>query len=93
MEIEKIKYYLNNKIKDLPAVIVFSNSFLSFSKDRNIAEGFLNNKNENKMLSKVLYILEKDDNMDYSLSTHSDIEKFSFYPNEKEVLFYPFSFF
>ena len=45
------------------------------------------------MLSKVLYILEKDDNMDYSLSTQSDIEKISFYPNEKEVLFFPFSSF
>ena len=45
------------------------------------------------MLSKVLYILEKDDNIDYILSTHSDIEKISFYPNEKEVLFYPFSSF
>ena len=36
-EIKKIKYYLYNKNKDLPAAIVFSNSFLSFSKDRNIA--------------------------------------------------------
>ena len=45
------------------------------------------------MLSKVLYILEKDNNIDYSLSTHSDIEKISFYTNEKEVLFYPFSSF
>ena len=31
--------------------------------------------------------------MDYSLSTHADIEKISFYPNEKEVLFFPFSSF
>ena len=27
VEIEKLKYYLNNKIKDLPAAIVFSNYF------------------------------------------------------------------
>ena len=92
-EIEKIKYYLKNKIKDLPAAIVFSNSFLSFSKDKNVAEGFLNKINVNNKISKVLYILEKDDNIDYSLSSHSDIEKISFYPNEKEVLFFPFSSF
>ena len=44
-------------------------------------------------MSKVLYIVEKDDKIDYSLSTHSDIENISIYPNEKEVLFFPFSSF
>ena len=43
------------------------------------------------IISKVLFILEKDDNIGYNLSTHCDIEKISFYPNEKEVLFFPFS--
>ena len=92
-EIEKIKNYLKNKIKDLPSSIIFSKSFLSFSKDRNIAKYFLNmNKNNNKEFSKVLFILEKDDYMDYSLSTHVDIEDLSFF-QEKEVLFFPFSSF
>ena len=50
------------------------------------------NKNNNKEFSKVLFILEKDDYMDYSLSTHADIEDLSFF-QEKEVLFFPFSFF
>jgi len=31
--------------------------------------------------------------MDYNLSTHGDIEKISSIPNEKEVLFFPFSSF
>ena len=31
--------------------------------------------------------------MSYSLSTHGDIENISFFPNEKEVLFFPFSSF
>ena len=48
---------------------------------------------EEKDLSKVLYILQKDKNMDYDLSTHGDIEKMSFIPWEKEVLFFPFSSF
>ena len=40
-----------------------------------------------------MYILEKDDNIDYNLSTHGDIENLSCFPNEKEVLFFPFSTF
>ena len=50
------------------------------------------NKIDNKEFSKVLFILEKDDYMDYSLSTHADIEDLSFF-KEKEVLFFPFSSF
>ena len=92
-EINLIKKYLKEKIKDLPGAIVFSKSFLSFTKDKNIANGFLNLKNNNNNLSKVLYIIEKDDKIDYSLSTHSDIEDISFYGYEKEVLFFPFSSF
>ena len=53
----------------------------------------LNKMKENKNISKVLFILEKDDNIEYNLSTHGDIEKISFYPNEKKVLFFPFSSF
>ena len=89
-EINLIKKYLKEKLKDLPGAIVFSKSFLSFTKDKNIANGFLNLKNNNNNLSKVLYIIEKDDKIDYSLSTHSDIEDISFYGYEKEVLFFPF---
>ena len=92
-EIEIIKDYLNKKNKDLPGAIVFSKSFLSFTKEKSIAENFLNNGNKNKDLYKVLYILEKDNNIGYNLSTHSDIEKISTYPHEKEVLFLPFSSF
>ena len=40
-----------------------------------------------------MFILEKDDNLDYNLSIHGDIEKISYFPNEKEVLFFPFSSF
>ena len=92
-EIIKLKGYLKDKKPDLPSSIVFSKSYLSFSKKKEVAEQFLNIKNENKNLSKVLYIIEKDDNMDYSLSTHSDISEISKYPKEEEVLFFPFSSF
>ena len=92
-EINKIKNYLNLKKEGLPGSIVFSKSFLSFSKEKNMAEKFLKDENKNNNLSKVLFILEKDENIGYNLSTHGDIEKISFYPNEKEVLFFPFSSF
>ena len=92
-EINKIHIFLNNKLESLPGAIVFSKTFLSFTKDINIAYKFLNSKNKENFLFKVLFILEKDNSIDYSLSTHADIEKLSFFPNEKEVLFFPFSSF
>ena len=93
-EIKKIKNYLNRKIEGLPGAIVFSKTFLSFTKEKKIANSFLNfNKNNNSNLSKVLFEVEKDENINYSLSTHADIEKLSYFPNEKEVLFFPFSSF
>ena len=84
---------MDKKVKDLPSSIVFSKSFLSFTKDKKKANNYLNFNNKNKNLSKVLFILEKDDNIGYNLSTHGDIEKISFFPNEREVLFFPFSSF
>ena len=91
-EILKIENFLENKKKNLPFAkfaIVFSKLFLSFSKDKNEAEKFfIINKPKN-----VLITVDKDDNIQYSLLTHADIEEFSFFPNEKEVLFFPFSAF
>ena len=92
-EIEKIKEYISRKIDGLPGAIVFSKSFLSFTKEKKVADYFLGFENKDKTLSKVLFILEKDDSIGYNLSTHGDIEKISFIPDEKEVLFFPFSSF
>ena len=92
-EIKKIMNYKYYKKQDLPSSIVFSRTFLSFSKDKIIADRFLSSENKDKNLSKVLFILEKDDNIGYNLSTHGDIEKISFIPDEREVLFFPFSSF
>ena len=41
----------------------------------------------------TVFKLIKDNKEGYNLSTHGDIEKISYYPNEKEVLFFPFSSF
>jgi len=61
-EIKKIKKFLEKKIKDLPCSIIFSLAFLSFSKDPNIAESYLSLNNTDKNVSKVMFILEKDEN-------------------------------
>ena len=92
-EIEKINSFLKDKKENLPGVIVFCKPFLSFSKDREVAENFLNYPIYVKNTFKALYILDKDDNIGYNLSTHCDLEDFSAFPGEKEVLFFPFSAF
>ena len=92
-EIAKIKDYLKNKIEGLPGSIVFSRPFLSFSKDRDVAVSFLINSGSSANLSKILFVLEKDDSIGYNISTHCDIEHLSFFQSEREVLFFPFSSF
>ena len=87
-----IKYNMKNKIKDLPSTIAYTKSFLSFTKDKNIALGILNSIKDNNLL-KVLYIIDKDETIGYNLSTQADIEEISFFENNKEVLFFPFSSF
>lgn len=78
--------FLKDLEKDLPLPIIFSKSFLSFNKDINEAEKYLR-YGKNAML-----ILKAFSN-EFDLKTHADIEEFSYYPNEKEVLFFPFSAF
>ena len=92
-DLNKIKYNMKNKINNLPSTVTYTKSFLSFTKDKNIAEGILNSINNKSYFSKVLYIIDKDENINYNLSTHSNIENISFFPNDKEVLFFPFSSF
>jgi hypothetical protein len=92
-EIKLIKKYINSKHENLPGAIVFSKTFLSFTKDKTIAEKFLNLEGENSNLSNILFILRNDDKIDYISSTHADIENISLFPYEKEVLFFPFSSF
>ena len=92
-EIEKIKNYLGNRNQNLFGLFAFSREFLSFYKEKKIVENYFKNTNNyNVYFSKVLFILEKNNNIDYNLSTHIDIENISF-QNEKEVLFLPFSSF
>jgi len=91
-EITKIQNYKNkpNENENLPGT-VFSRTFLSFSKSRKVAHKFLKKCESDNEFSKVLFILEKNNDIDYDLATHCDIEDISLFPDEKEVLFLPFS--
>ena len=87
---------LKNKgeVVGLPGAIVFSKTFLSFSKSINVAEQFML-YNPKEGFSKVLFILKKDNdiNIDYNSSTQVDVGKLSLADDEEEVLFFPFSAF
>jgi len=75
-------------------VLIYSRSFLSFSKDKNVAIKFLNEAKYN--LIPIMLILNTI-KVDEALSSNADIEQYSFFNsetnNEKEVLFFPFSSF
>ena len=98
-ELKKIKDN-NDSDKDKDGIqknIVFSKEFLFFRKNEEKAKEYLiNNKNNNTdTKSLVLFILEKEDdnNIDYKLATHANVENISFVPLKGEVLFFPFSSF
>ena len=84
IEIDKIKQY-NAKGK-LSTVVVFSKAFLSFSEDKDEAKKFCGNTDKNKI--GCLYILQNN-NTNFKES-NGDIQNFSVYKNEKEILFFFF---
>ena len=95
-EILNIKNYLEKKIEGLHSIILFTKSFLSFSKDKSIAEQYLTSQtsdNKSEDIAKVLLVLDGENNNDINLCNNCDLEKISFYPGEREVLFFPFTSF
>lgn len=85
VELDNLKklYDKENKFPDIKVLI---RSFLSFSKNKAKAIGFIPNVSE--IFEKVLYIIE--DNRDISYVFNSSIEKYSYFPSEEEVLFFPY---
>lgn len=75
----------NRVTNDLPMSILYSKSFLSFSKVKSEAENFMNNKNA------MLTVIKSENK--YDLLTHADIEDISDFKKEREVLFFPLSVF
>ena len=85
-ELEKLKNNLNNNIK----VIYYFKSFKSFSKNLNKAKNFI--KPGRNGSTSLLFTLENHNNNIDGVS-NADIKEFSYFPNEEEVLFFPFSSF
>ena len=83
IEIDKIKQY-NAKGK-LSTVVVFSKAFLSFSEVKEEAIKFCGKTNEKKI--GCLYVLQNN-NINLKES-NGDIQNFSVFPSEKEILFFP----
>ena len=90
-EFDKLNNIFKTKQKDFPKIIVFSRAFLSFSKDKNTALGFINNSMINYY--KILFEIEKTNSkLDISLCSNADIRKMSIY-DEEEIIFFPGSTF
>ena len=71
-------------------ILVYSRAFLSFSKDKSRAINFL--KNGNNHLIPVMFIVNTI-NLEEAFSSNAEVEQYSIYSTEKEVLFFPFSSF
>ena len=71
--------------------LVLTRKFLSFSKDKHVAEYFLDNSNNQSNMKKVLFIVNPLDESKDTRVTNIDIKKFSYFSGEEEVLFLPFS--
>ena len=81
-ELEKIKKY--KSIGLLSNVVVFSKAFLSFSEDKSNAMTFCGKSDYSKL--GCLYILEQNNKNLHE--SNGDIQRFSVFPNEKEILFF-----
>ena len=94
-EIEKIKKYLAMKNVDFPSSILFTKTFMSFSKELSVAKDFaIDDKYLDENIKKRVLFVLKNNNLifDEIFNTHADLEKISSY-DEKEILFFPFSCF
>ena len=91
--IKKIKKNLKQKVKHLPSSIIFLKSFLSFDKDRLSAESNLTQLKKDINFSKVFFILVIKEDIGYHYATFCDMEQLSFFTDQREVIFFPFSTF
>ena len=90
-EINYIKKALNQKKENLPGCICYNKAFFSTSLDEKVARSFMGNPNQDEM--KVLYIIEKKNELDNENVTNIDVQKYSDFMKEKEIIFLPYSCF
>ncbi len=97
-EIKKLSKYMKAKQNSkIPAALIYSKAFMSFSLDKEVAIGFMQQKNPPENLVRVLYILKTEVENDreriliYKNATNADLSDISFFEGEKEILLFPFS--
>ena len=71
--------------------LVLTNTFLSFTKNKNIAIKFVNNFNNNERTLKTVLFVVNPLNQNNLTVTNMDVNEFSFFCQEDEVTFLPFS--
>ena len=93
LENKKEKEKLQKKEDDIPPCICFNKSFFSTRVNKKIAMNFAKSNKPNKDLIGVLFIIEKKDNLDEESATNFDAREYSYYDDEGEIIFFPFSCF
>ena len=88
---KKFEEWKQKQDKSFPSFLLYSRCFLSFSKDKDQIDKFLENKNDS--LYSVVFILKNNYNINNKFTSNADIEFLSAFTKEREVLFFPFSTF
>ena len=95
-ELEYIRKSFENKKdtkEELPACICYNKAFLSLSIEENVGYKLMRNRAKKDNEEYVLYELKKGNEFDNKNASNSNIQEFSIIPEEKEILFFPFSSF
>ncbi len=94
-ELKKIKSFKKRK-DDFHGYTCYTKIFISFTTEKDIALDFINqNKDKLKFNEKlVLFEIEEgNEKMDKESATNTNIEEYSLNPENKEILFFPYSCF
>ena len=86
-----INHMNERKNSDIPRGLIYCKSFMSFSLDKNVALGFMNNKPLTEKTIRVLYILKGESGLDKKNATNADLNGISYFEEEDEILLFPFS--
>ena len=92
-ELSNLKNFMINKKKNLPSSIVYGRSFFSFSFNKNIAEVFYKRKTLEQKEGFIPVFLILEGTSENRFNGNASISEYSFYKEEAEVLFFPFSCF
>ena len=90
-ELEYIKNSIKKKKKDLPACLCYSKSFYSTTISEEKAFDFMLRTKAGKNEEYVLFEIDKGKKIDEKNISNSDIQNYSIFSNEEEILFFPFS--